>query len=168
MSFFLATCVLGLHLFSSEVFFLFPLHSRVASFFIGDFFCTPCVLGLPFFIGDLSFQPLAFWGCLFFHRGSFFWAHCIFGLALFSSEVFFWANEWRLQWCTFVHGFGLPGVTALVKYRAGVASDFDSGISVLGKEAYITSLGLHVLHLIKNLTPSRASPIRKRVRALRK
>jgi hypothetical protein len=28
-------------------------------------------------------------------------------------------------------------------------------------------LGLHDLHLIKNLTPSRASPARKRVRALR-
>jgi hypothetical protein len=36
-------------------------------------------------------------------------------------------------------------------------------INVLGKEAYITALGLHELCLIKNLIPSWASPVRKRV-----
>jgi hypothetical protein len=41
-------------------------------------------------------------------------------------------------------------------------------ITFLGNEAYIIALGLHGLRLIKNLTPSRASPVRKRVRALRK
>jgi hypothetical protein len=32
----------------------------------------------------------------------------------------------------------------------------------LGKEAYISFSGLHGLCLIKNLMPSRASPVRKR------
>jgi hypothetical protein len=40
-------------------------------------------------------------------------------------------------------------------------------INVLGKEAYIAALGLHRLCLVKNLTPLRASPVRKRVRVLR-
>jgi hypothetical protein len=49
-----------------------------------------------------------------------------------------------------------------------VASDFDGLIFTIfkGREAYISALGLHGLHLIKNLTPSQASPVRKRVRAL--
>jgi hypothetical protein len=41
-------------------------------------------------------------------------------------------------------------------------------ITFLGNEAYIIALGLHGLCLVKNLTPSRASPVRKRVRTLRK
>jgi hypothetical protein len=38
-------------------------------------------------------------------------------------------------------------------------------INVLGNEAYIIVLGLHEVCLIKNLTPSRSSLVRKRVRA---
>jgi hypothetical protein len=34
-------------------------------------------------------------------------------------------------------------------------------INVLGNEAYIIASGLHGLRLIKNLTPSWASPMRK-------
>jgi hypothetical protein len=41
-------------------------------------------------------------------------------------------------------------------------------MTFLGNEAYIIASGLHGLYLIKNLTPSRASPMRKRVWALRK
>jgi hypothetical protein len=53
------------------------------------------------------------------------------------------------------HGFGLPGVTAFVKYRASVASVFDDGCQCFGKnEAYINALRLIGLRLIKNLTPS--------------
>jgi hypothetical protein len=37
-------------------------------------------------------------------------------------------------------------------------------VNILGNEAYIIASGLHGLHLVKNLTPSRASPVRKRVR----
>jgi hypothetical protein len=37
-----------------------------------------------------------------------------------------------------------------------------------GNKAYIIVLGLHGFCLIKNLTPSWATPVRKRVRALRK
>jgi hypothetical protein len=39
-------------------------------------------------------------------------------------------------------------------------------INVLGNNAYITASGLHGLRLVKNLTPSQASPVRKRVQAL--
>jgi hypothetical protein len=39
-------------------------------------------------------------------------------------------------------------------------------INCLGNKSYITTPGLHGLHHIKNLTPSWASPVRKRVRAL--
>jgi hypothetical protein len=50
-----------------------------------------------------------------------------------------------------------------------VASDFDVDDQCFWRrEAYITASGLHGFHLIKNLTPSRASPMRKRVRASRK
>jgi hypothetical protein len=41
-------------------------------------------------------------------------------------------------------------------------------IDVLGKEAYITASGLHGLRFIKSLTPSWASPVRKRVLAIGK
>jgi hypothetical protein len=55
--FFLASCVLGLSLFSSEVFFSLD----------------PCVWRLPLFSSVVLFSwPLSFWGCLFFHRWSFF------------------------------------------------------------------------------------------------
>jgi hypothetical protein len=37
----------------------------------------------------------------------------------------------------------------------------------LGNESYIIASGLHGLRLIKNLTPSWASPVRERVQALR-
>jgi hypothetical protein len=40
-------------------------------------------------------------------------------------------------------------------------------INVLGNEAYIIASGLHGLCLVKNLMPSWASPVGKRVRALR-
>jgi hypothetical protein len=73
-----------------------------------------------------------------------------------------------LYQCAFVHGFCLLGVIAFVKCRATVASNFDDGDLCFGKEAYIIASGLHGLRLIKNLTPSRASPMRKRVHALRK
>jgi hypothetical protein len=41
-------------------------------------------------------------------------------------------------------------------------------INILGKEAYIVASGFHGLLLIKNLTPSRASPVGKIVWAPRK
>jgi hypothetical protein len=41
-------------------------------------------------------------------------------------------------------------------------------VNVLGKEAYITIVGLRGLRLVKNLTPMRASLVRKRVWAPRK
>jgi hypothetical protein len=41
-------------------------------------------------------------------------------------------------------------------------------INVLGKKSYIAASGLHGLHLVKNLTPSRTSPVRKRLGATRK
>jgi hypothetical protein len=41
-------------------------------------------------------------------------------------------------------------------------------INVLGKEAYILASGLLGLHLLKKLTPSWVSPMRKRVWAMRK
>jgi hypothetical protein len=40
-------------------------------------------------------------------------------------------------------------------------------INVLRKKVYITASELHGLCHVKNLTPSRASPVRKRVQALR-
>jgi hypothetical protein len=51
-----------------------------------------------------------------------------------------------------------------------VASDFDGLMFIVfrGRKAYINASGLHELCLIKNLTPSRASPVRKRVWALSK
>jgi hypothetical protein len=50
-----------------------------------------------------------------------------------------------------------------------MASDFDGAARIFqGKEAYIAAFGLHELRLIKNLTLSRASPVRKRVLAARK
>jgi hypothetical protein len=53
-SLFWAPFVLGLPLFSSEVFVLSPFWFGVASFFIRD----------------LWYEPLAFWGWLFFRRRS--------------------------------------------------------------------------------------------------
>jgi hypothetical protein len=41
-------------------------------------------------------------------------------------------------------------------------------IAFLWNEAYIITLGLHGLYVVKNLTPSLASPVRKRVQVLRK
>jgi hypothetical protein len=41
-------------------------------------------------------------------------------------------------------------------------------INVLRNEAYIIASGLHGLHLVKNLMPSQASPVRKSVRPLGK
>jgi hypothetical protein len=52
---FCAPCVLGLPLFSSEVFRFEPLRFGIASF-LSEVFC---------------FEPLAFWGCLFFYQRSF-------------------------------------------------------------------------------------------------
>jgi hypothetical protein len=51
-----------------------------------------------------------------------------------------------------------------------VASDFDGLMfsAFRGREAYISASGLHGLRLIKNLMPLRASPVRKRIRALSK
>jgi hypothetical protein len=68
-----------------------------------------------FFIGGLWIEPLAFWGYLFCRRRS-----------------LIWANERKLQWCTFIHGFGLSSVTAFVKYGASVPSDFDNGDQCFG------------------------------------
>jgi hypothetical protein len=41
-------------------------------------------------------------------------------------------------------------------------------VTFLGNETYIIASGLHVLRLVKNLMPSWASPMRKRVHALSK
>jgi hypothetical protein len=51
-----------------------------------------------------------------------------------------------------------------------MASNFDGLMFTIfgGRKAYISASGLHGLHLTKNLTPSWASPVRKRVRALSK
>jgi hypothetical protein len=54
-------------------------------------------------------------------------------------------------------------------FRASNASNFDDDNQCFwGNKAYIIVLGLHGFCLIKNLTPSWATPVRKRVRALRK
>jgi hypothetical protein len=50
-----------------------------------------------------------------------------------------------------------------------MASDFNiANLMCWGKEVYITASGLHELHLVKNLMPSRAFPVRKSVRTTRK
>jgi hypothetical protein len=42
---------------------------------------------------------------------------------------------------------------SLVEFRVSFASDFDPVTSCFGDESFITTLGVHVLRLIKNLTP---------------
>jgi hypothetical protein len=55
---------------------------------------------------------------------------------------------------------------AFVECRARAASDFDiSDLMVWGNGSLYCCFGVHGLRLIKNPTPSRASPVRKRVRA---
>jgi hypothetical protein len=51
-----------------------------------------------------------------------------------------------------------------------MASDFDRLMFIVfkGREAYMSASGLHGLRLVKNLMPSWASPVSKRVRALSK
>jgi hypothetical protein len=62
-----------------------------------------------------------------------------------------------------VHGFGLLGVTTFVKYVDSVASDFDDNWRHFGGvEACINASRLSRICLIKNLTPSRVSPVRKK------
>jgi hypothetical protein len=123
-----APCILWLPLFSSEVFPLSPLQFGVASSFIGG----------------LCFEILVFWGCLFLHQRSLLRAPCILGLTPFSSDViassplcFGAASFFIGGFCfelmnivckrTIIHGFGLPGITTFVEYRASVPSDFDDG-----------------------------------------
>jgi hypothetical protein len=61
-----------------------------------------------------------------------------------------------------VHGFGLLGITAFVEYGASVASDFnDIWRQFEGMEARINDLHLTRVRLIKNLTLTRVSPVRK-------
>jgi hypothetical protein len=139
-----------------------------------------------FFIRDLSFEPLAFWGCLFFHRRSFFSALYVLRLSLFSSKVFL-LSPIHFGVASFFIGYpsfkpmnecynNAPSFVALAYLAQQLLSNIELAllaistmvINILGKEAYITALGLHRLYLVKNLTPSRASPMRKRVQALRK
>jgi hypothetical protein len=51
-----------------------------------------------------------------------------------------------------------------------VASNFDGVMftAFRGREAYISASGLHGIYLVKNLMPSWASIVRKRVRSLSK
>jgi hypothetical protein len=53
----------------------------------------------------------------------------------------------------------LLGAKVLVEYRANLVSDFDPKTSCFGERSFYCCL-------IKNLTPLRASPVRKRVQAL--
>jgi hypothetical protein len=62
-----------------------------------------------------------------------------------------------------VHGFGLLGVTTFVEYGASVTSDFNDNWRHFGEvEACINVSHLTRLRLVKNLTPSRVSPMRKK------
>jgi hypothetical protein len=124
---FWAPCVLGLLLFSSDVFifeplvfwgclffrwrslFSSPLHFGVASFFVGGlYFWAPYILGLPLFLSDVFiFEPLTFWGWLFFRRRFLFSSHLRFGVAsFFIGCLYFWANERGVWWHPFVRGSG--------------------------------------------------------------
>jgi hypothetical protein len=51
-----------------------------------------------------------------------------------------------------------------------MTSNFDGMMFTvfMGREAYISASGLHGSHLVKNLTPSQTSAVRKRVRGLSK
>jgi hypothetical protein len=53
----------------------------------------------------------------------------------------------------------------LIKYATNFVSDFDSVDSCVGEERFCYCVGVHGLHLIKNLTPLWVSPVRKRVQA---
>jgi hypothetical protein len=120
---------LGLHLFSSKVFVLSPLHFRVASFFIGGIYFNPLHFGVDsFFIGGLYFEPMNK-GC---YNAPLFVALAYLAYQLLSNTE-----------------LGLLVISMMVA-------------NVLGNEAYIIALGLHGLHLVKNLMPSWASPVRKK------
>jgi hypothetical protein len=54
-----------------------------------------------------------------------------------------------------------------VEYGANLVSDFDLGASCFGEQSFYCCFGVHRLCLIKNLTPFWASPVRKRVWALK-
>jgi hypothetical protein len=59
-------------------------------------------------------------------------------------------------------------LVAFVKYRASLGSNFDvSYLDVLGNRSLYYYFGVPRLRLLKNLTPSQASPVRKRVRAIK-
>jgi hypothetical protein len=52
-------------------------------------------------------------------------------------------------------------------YGTNRVSDFDPMDSCFGEGSFYYFFGIHGLRLIKNLTPLRVSPMRKRVRALK-
>jgi hypothetical protein len=59
----------------------------------------------------------------------------------------------------------LPGIGAPIEYEANLASYFNPVITqILGNEAFIATSGYIG---VKNLTPLRASPMKKRVRDLK-
>jgi hypothetical protein len=54
----------------------------------------------------------------------------------------------------------------IVEYRANFVSDFDNVDSCSGEQSFYYYFRVHGIYLIKNLTPLRVSPVRKRVWAM--
>jgi hypothetical protein len=113
------------------------------------FVLSPFRFGVvSFFNGGLYFEPIAFWGCLFF-------------IGCFCFEPM---NEG----CNNAHSFvawAYLSYQLLSNTELTLLAILTMVINILGNDAYIIASGLHGLLLI---TPSWASPVRKRVWALGK
>jgi hypothetical protein len=130
-------------LFSSEIFFL-----------------APCVLGVPLSSSEVFFYPLHFRGASFFIRGLFLSPLDFMGASFFIRCIFEPMSEGSDS--TPLLMASIASAWALVEYEANLVSDFDLVHSFGGNEAFIAASGYMGSAL---LNTSRASPVRKRVRA---
>jgi hypothetical protein len=141
-------------------------------------------LELPIFSSGVFFlSPLRVWGCLFFHQRSFFLAPWVFGVAsffirgLFLGTLHVWVASFFIggllsQWvrgliarlCSWLR-YLVPGRPSNAKLTLLAILTLRS--HSFGERSFYCCFGVHWLHLIKNLTPLRASPVKKWVRALK-
>jgi hypothetical protein len=103
-----------------------------------------------FFIGGLCFLATCILGLLLFHRRYLF-------LSQGAKFVIMCLRSWL--WLAERNSYLSNMELALLVISTMV-------INILGNEAYIIASTLRGLRLVKNLTPSWASPVRKRVRSL--
>jgi hypothetical protein len=152
-----------------------------------DFVVSLCVFRVSLFLSEIfCASPFVFLGCLFFHRMSFAWAPlhflgayffianlfceplCVFEVRLFSSKDFC-VRQWT-------RGFNNAPLFKAPMFCVKRLSNFQLTLLAVSTMLWLEvffgtklcwSFRVDKLWLIKNLTPLWASPVRKRVWALR-